>query len=195
MGRPRTKAPEVRRDELMNAAERLFLDKGIAATSVDQVVAAAGVAKGTFYLYFNSKESLLAALQDRFVLLFCELLQQAMDKHRPDQWRARLRAWVKAGMDGYLDHVALHDVIFHEFHPEDRRKMNDNAVIDQFIAFLSAGHEAGAWAVEDPRITAIMLFNALHGAADDAVAKGGDIDRRRIVRSVTQFFERAVGAR
>ena len=65
--RPRTKPPEVRREELMDAAERIFLSKGIAGTSVDEIVAAADVAKGTFYIHFESKEKLLLALQHRFV--------------------------------------------------------------------------------------------------------------------------------
>ena len=61
--RPRTKPAEIRREELLDAAEQLFLTRGIAATSVDAIVGGADVAKGTFYLHFQSKEHLLAALQ------------------------------------------------------------------------------------------------------------------------------------
>src|ERR1035438_2043651 len=56
---PRTKPPETRRDELMNAAERLFLSEGVAATTIEQITSAAAVAKGTFYLYFSSKDDVL----------------------------------------------------------------------------------------------------------------------------------------
>ncbi len=66
-GRPRTKPAELRREELLDAAQRLFLDKGIGATSIDDIASAAEVAKGTFYLYFSSKEVLLHELQERFV--------------------------------------------------------------------------------------------------------------------------------
>ena len=43
---PRTKPPEQRRDDLMNAAQRLFLDLGVSATTVEQITSGAGVAKG-----------------------------------------------------------------------------------------------------------------------------------------------------
>ncbi len=48
---PRTKPAEVRLEELMAAAQQLFLDKGVDATTISDIVAAAGVAKGTFYHY------------------------------------------------------------------------------------------------------------------------------------------------
>ncbi len=188
----RTKAPQTRRGDLMDAAERLFLAKGIAATSVDAIVAGAQVAKGTFYLYFASKDAMLVALQQRFVEGFCARLQAAMDRHRPGNWAGRLRSWVEAGVGTYLDNVALHDVVFHDYRPEDRRQMNDNAVVDQLAALLAQGAAAGAWAVDDARLTAVILFNALHGAVDDAVARGRIGERRALSRTLSRFFERAL---
>lgn len=190
--RPRTKPAEVRREELMDAAERLFLQKGIAATSVDDIVAAADVAKGTFYLHFDSKETLLLALQQRFVMGFCDRLQTAMDRRDRGDWAGRLRAWITAGVNGYLDQVALHDVVFHEFRPDDRRGKHDNPAVDQLATLLDQGAQAGAWQVEDPRLTAVMLFNALHGAVDDAVAAKAKVNRAALVRTLDTFFRRAV---
>lgn len=194
--RRRTKAPETRAAALMDAAERLFISKGIATTSIDDIAAGAQVAKGTFYLYFPSKEAMLGALQQRFVDTFCTRLQDAMDKHRADKYRARLKAWVETGLETYLDNVALHDVVFHEYRPEDRRMRNDNAVITQLVGLLKQGDAAGIWEVEDATLTAVILFNALHGVADDAVAMGPAADpvadRRRRARALTRFFEQAL---
>jgi AcrR family transcriptional regulator len=192
--RRRTKAPETRAAALMDAAERLFISKGIATTSIDDIAAGAQVAKGTFYLYFPSKEALLGALQQRFVDTFCGRLQAAMDRQRPDNHHARLKAWVEAGLQTYLDNVALHDVVFHEYRPEDRRMRNDNAVITQLVGLLKQGDAAGIWDVEDATFTAVVLFNALHGVADDAVAMGqtGDAERKRRARALTKFFEQAL---
>ena len=47
-----------KREELINAAARLFLKKDFAAISMDEVAEKAGVAKGTLYLYFKTKEEL-----------------------------------------------------------------------------------------------------------------------------------------
>src|ERR1700728_5211621 len=105
--RPRTKPAEIRREELMDAAERLFLARGIAATSVDAIVAGADVAKGTFYLHFQSKEQLLAALQQRFIDDFCADLQTAINERPAQDWQGRLRACVAGRVNGYLDRTAL----------------------------------------------------------------------------------------
>lgn len=50
------------RSALVRTGARLFADQGFAATTVDQVTAAAGVAKGTFYNYFTTKEDLALAV-------------------------------------------------------------------------------------------------------------------------------------
>lgn len=193
-GRPRTKPAELRREELLDAAQQLFLDKGIGATSIDDIASAAQVAKGTFYLYFPSKEALLHALQERFVAGFVERLEIAMDRCGPDRWRLRLQAWVKTIIEGYLDNVRLHDVIFHELQPYDRHAMSNNSAIDQLTTLLGEGGKAGAWLAEEPRATAVMFFHALHGGVDAAIADSKKINRAKLIRSITTFIERALNA-
>jgi len=53
---------ESRPAELMAAALDLFVERGFAATRLDEVAARAGVSKGTLYLYFSSKEDLFKAV-------------------------------------------------------------------------------------------------------------------------------------
>ena len=60
------KAAAVRRLELVDLAERLFLEKGYERTTVNDVIDAAGVSKGAFYHHFRSKEDLLEAIAARF---------------------------------------------------------------------------------------------------------------------------------
>jgi AcrR family transcriptional regulator len=194
-GRPRTKPAQLRREELLDAAQQLFLDKGIGATSIDEIASAADVAKGTFYLYFASKEALLAAIQERFIVAFCARLEAAMEKCGPNRWRPRLQAWIKTVVDGYLDQVPLHDVIFHETQPYDRHAMSSNPVIDQLTTLLSEGAKANAWVSEAPRSTAIMFFHALHGGVDAAIADEPKVNRARLIRTITTFVERALSVR
>ena len=54
-----------RRTELLDAAQSLFYDQGYESTTVDAIIDKVGVAKGTFYYYFDSKVGLLNALADR----------------------------------------------------------------------------------------------------------------------------------
>lgn len=50
--------PDERPDQILDAALNVFADKGFRAATMDDVAAAAGITKGTIYLYFNSKEGL-----------------------------------------------------------------------------------------------------------------------------------------
>jgi AcrR family transcriptional regulator len=58
---------EIRRQGLIEAAVAVFVDKGVAAASVDDIVRSAGVAKGTFYLYFETKDDIVDAVAARMV--------------------------------------------------------------------------------------------------------------------------------
>src|SRR5215468_10195601 len=101
--RPRTKPPEERRDELMNAARRLFLKQGVGPTTIEQITSGAGVAKGTFYLYFSSKEDVLAALADRYGDDLLVSIKAAIAQRANDDWRGKLAAWATATISAYLD--------------------------------------------------------------------------------------------
>lgn len=49
----------IRKKELIKIAYDLFITKGYENTSIDEIIAKAGIAKGTFYYYFESKEEML----------------------------------------------------------------------------------------------------------------------------------------
>ena len=59
---------ERKRQSLLAAAYGLFTEKGVAKTSVDEIVRRANVAKGTFYLYFQDKDQLLQQLGNRTIV-------------------------------------------------------------------------------------------------------------------------------
>jgi AcrR family transcriptional regulator len=77
-----TKDPEVRRRELIEIAEKLFLERGYENVTVSDIVRTAGVAQGTFYYYFESKEAMLSAITDKTVdFLIKRVWDIANDKH------------------------------------------------------------------------------------------------------------------
>jgi AcrR family transcriptional regulator len=191
--RPRTKPPEERRDELLSAAQRLFLKKSVADTTIEQITSGADVAKGTFYLYFSSKEDVLAALGDRFAQGLHETITAAVDKKAASDWKGKLSAWARSCATGYLDSIRLHDVAFHGSRPATREGRIDSINIDHLAALLDGGAKAGAWAVQDSRFTSVFLFNGLHSVVDDAYSKEKRVNRDRLTQRLEQLFFRAVG--
>jgi AcrR family transcriptional regulator len=68
-----------RRNEILDAAERLIAGHVDGLPSMDQLAASAGVAKGTLYLYFPSKEEVLVALHERYLGDFFDRVHAALD--------------------------------------------------------------------------------------------------------------------
>lgn len=191
--RPRTKPPQERRDELMNAAQRLFLENGVGSTSIEQITDGADVAKGTFYLHFASKDGVLLALRDRFVRELLEGLKKAIARCPEEDWKGKLAAWAKAGITYFLEAAALHDLVFHEYQPPSPKEHSDNIIIVHLSGLLEAGTAAGAWSVDDHRFTATFLFHGLHGVVHDALAKENRVARSPLVAKLQQACFRAVG--
>lgn len=191
--RPRTKPPQERRAELMNAAQRLFLQNGVDLTSIEQITDGADVAKGTFYLHFASKDDVLLALRDRFIREFLEELKKAIARRPEGDWRGKLAAWAKAGTIYFLEKAAIHDLVYHKYQPPSPKDDMENIVIVHLSGLLDAGTAAGAWSVDDHRFTATFLFHGLHGVIHETLAKEKRVARNPLVAKLQQACFRTVG--
>ncbi|MGG1943883.1 TetR/AcrR family transcriptional regulator [Trinickia sp. NRRL B-1857] len=189
----RTKPPETRRSDIMNAAQRLFVEHGVAATTVDQITAAAEVAKGTFYLYFSSKDELLAALGARFGEELLESIRRATRRIESD-WPGKLAAWAKAYATGYLASIRVHDAVFCATWPRPRDGQLDNCVVDDLERLLEDGERALAWSIDDTRMTAVFLFGGIHSIVDDLSRKQNRKTRASLARTVEKLALRSVGS-
>jgi len=65
--------------QLLCAAQDVFIEKGYHATTVDDITRAAGVAKGTFYLYFNEKRAVFYAVIEQFFERLTEVLRSVSE--------------------------------------------------------------------------------------------------------------------
>ncbi|MED1785470.1 TetR/AcrR family transcriptional regulator [Brevibacillus fortis] len=73
------KDPTTRRAEILEAAGELFRNQGYVHTTVDAIIQKVGVAKGTFYYYFKSKEEILEAFVQSMVDTLCEQYKKIAD--------------------------------------------------------------------------------------------------------------------
>ena len=98
------------RAALIREARAQFGERGYAETSVDDVVAAAGMTKGAVYHHFEGKEGLFRAV---FEQVHREVTDQAATEFLgPDPWEALLagcRLWVNAHLDPAVRRIALED--------------------------------------------------------------------------------------
>jgi len=111
----KTAPPLGRREQLLDAATVCFAEQGYNAAKVSDVVARAGVAQGTFYLYFKSKREVLLALFERF----CQALLDACgsDDDLPttlEAYRERMLARARQVLRVTLEQRPLAAVFFKE---------------------------------------------------------------------------------
>lgn len=90
---------DAKRSALMQAAVRVFAEKGYHAATIRDIVAAAGVAVGTFYFYFPDKETLFVYLYEETAEFLLQALQQAVASRAtlPKQIQAAVQAYVNIG--------------------------------------------------------------------------------------------------
>jgi AcrR family transcriptional regulator len=99
-----TKAEETR-DRILDAALRLFRERGFAETTMRDVAAAAGVATGAAYYYYRSKEELVLAFYVRTDREAAELFAAAVAKSK--KLEKRMRGLIEAKFTQFAEHRAL----------------------------------------------------------------------------------------
>jgi AcrR family transcriptional regulator len=85
MPRERVRRKTTKQEDLLKAAERLFLQKGIRQVTVEEIVREAQVSKATFYKYFADKESLLQHCLETIVNYVIALLRGILEKGKRDK--------------------------------------------------------------------------------------------------------------
>ena len=101
---------EHRKEEIVDAAQKLFFEKGLQAATLDEIAEAAELSKGTIYLYYKSKEDLYLAVMMRGMQTLHEMFD-ARIKTESNVVRALM-----ALQDTYLDFFHKHRSYFRMLH-------------------------------------------------------------------------------
>lgn len=190
-----TKRPEERREDILDAALRVFVAKGIPNVTVADITDAAGVAKGTFYLYYDSKEALLGALKQRFVDELISHASQFFARVGKDDWWALADATVESMIDFMLAREDQCQVFAQEgmtpatYAPFAQAEAKLQSM---FAAGIKAGMDAGVFHADDPELTAAFIDHAISGTVEHAMLYGESIDRDRVVAAAKSLIRKAL---
>lgn len=189
--------PAARRDELLDAAAELFVEQGVVDTTVADVTARAGVAKGTFYLYFTTKAHLVAGLQERLadgmIAMMADILGRADEF---DDYPAVVEDVVTRTVDYWCDHGDLVACLQSADWAEaaDLVAAQDQRCVDLIEQGIRLGIERGDVDVADPTLSALMVFHGLHGATHQVLVDGGgSVDRDPLARACVEAVHRLLG--
>jgi AcrR family transcriptional regulator len=182
---------DLRRATLTAAAVKLFAEKGYEATTMDEIAAAAGFAKGTLYHYFANKADLLQVLREGFEKEVMRRIRSRVESCPADDWRGRLKAWIDAAVDAYFEMSELHDVVIYSLGMPFRHAMVDAEITRYLTNLISDGATAGAWHVDDERWTAVIMFYGFRGGCDEAIM--GTQRAEDVPKKLNDLFLRILG--
>ena len=177
----------MRRDQILDAAEQALLARGIAAATMADVADAAGIAKGTVYLYFGSKADLLADLRTRYIERFSDTLAGALTGPARAKPMTRLDRFIEQFFDYAMAHRRMHHLLFHEagFSEDDAFAGVRHLLSD----FITTGMADGYFAPADAGMPSGFVLSGLHDALVTAL-HAGDADLRRYATGAKELTRR-----
>jgi AcrR family transcriptional regulator len=202
------KPREVRRDEILATAQRLFYSLGYERTTINAMIKELDIAKGTFYHYFQSKGDLLDALVDRLTEQIVAALQPVLEGHGSAVEKLRevyrVSSSIKTSDWDFL--IQITKALYSDENIVVRHKMNQRnmeLVAPIFTKVFGQGASEGVFDLDDPQETArAVLALWTHMGETTAHLLLGLVEEpdtlevlERKLRMFETLMERMVGAR
>jgi AcrR family transcriptional regulator len=156
-GRPLSQRGLTTRRRLLDAAEQVFGELGYIDASIVKITEAAGVAQGTFYLYFDSK----SAIFDELVRDVNSRMRHAM-KEESARGKSRLESEL-LGFRAYFRFTAEHPALYRiirqaEFVSPEMLHYHYDRLSEGYVEALRSAAESGEINTIDPEVTAWALM-------------------------------------
>lgn len=179
----KTKKAEETKNRILSSAQKLFHKKGFEATSIREIVEEAGCAKGTFYLYFETKMDLLIYISNALFKNFNDIIIEHFSNFGEDPFEQ-----INDIFDALCIHMQEKEGSLKLFHSREIldliiengiTKSFINSIIAQITAFLKTGMERGCFRQVDPELYGKMIFSIGHDVLESAMLHSfpADIDR------------------
>ena len=186
----RTETETVRQEQILAAARKVFREKGYDGTTIADIVQTAGVAQGTFYLYFSSKRDAFLALSQQLDETAARTVAGAFDPTLP--FEERLRTLTKAGFECGKRNADLVRLV--HFGADSMpvgvqtQFLKNNPQIGALTQFFQHAIDAGDIGPLDPEITARLVWGMVKNAFIEAYVLGDERDAQRLEEGVTRLL-------
>ena len=182
-----------RRQQILSNARDVFAKRGYHAAKIDDIVAAAGVARGTFYLYFEDKRAIFEEIVDatfgRLGLAIMRVDTEDPNRSVSNQIEENIRRIVHALLeDPATTKILLSDAV--GLDPAfDRKLLFFYEEVGKLLeASLTDGQERGIVAAGDARVFSILTLGAMKEIMYQVVMRGLEYPEERIVAEIFRFL-------
>jgi AcrR family transcriptional regulator len=166
-----------RRQQILGSAREVFSKRGYHQTTIDDIVALAGVARGTFYLYFEDKRAVFSDLVDRFAgqlsMAIVRIVTDDPGRSVVEQVRENIRAIIATCLaDRAMTKILFSDAVGVD--PAFDRKLQTfyDTVVQLLTESLKEGQALGIVSDGEPRVLAYLTIGALKELLYQAVTLG-----------------------
>lgn len=187
---------EQRRGEILDAAKAVFAERGYHAASINKIIERADIARGTFYLYFTSKETVFDAILDEALLgLTSRILPVQIGPGAPSP-RAQLEENLTRVLAFVLaDRPLIHLLLEHGLAPGSEGAARVDAFFEHVRVLIEASltHGVDMGLVRPCRIdlAAAAVLGAVRGVIQRLVSGGAEPDPEAVAGELIAF---ALGA-
>ncbi len=193
----RTESEPVRRAQLLRAARKVFRAKGYDGATVSEIVREAGVAQGTFYLYFRSKRDAAVSLRDGLMETMAQAVATAVESRT--SFEDQLESLIAAGFKVARRNTDLFKLAFigaDETHPEMHSESPEHvSILRVTTGFFRDAVDAGEMEAMDPEIAARLAIGLLQHAMIEAFAFGEGEESDRLEQGVSVLLLNALTRR
>ncbi len=175
----------------------MFLSEGYSSTSVSAIVRAAGVAQGTFYLYFKNKEQILVHLRTEVLRDYIASFEAGRQRRPAEKADARL----VDGLGEIFKSVKRHRDLVRVFREATSGEQTERLWIEgretfasPFAELIQEGVDDGSFQTDDPRITAHLGLAVFDDLLYEALEYGKPASGRQTLIHGTRFLLRALGS-
>lgn len=202
MGR-REENKAMKRERLLTEGLRLFSEQGYEGSSIEQIAAASGVARGTFYLYFPDKQALFEALVDRWFVslqgIFARVREGLEASAGPEQawevYRGMASELVVLGLT-YASEIRLS---FQESRTRAASgvllRERERGIVAVAVAFTEVAMERGWVRRGDPHVLCLVIFGAVERLVYEVLTGAELGEPARISAEMVSVFEAALAPR
>src|SRR5690606_8697825 len=184
-----------KRARILEAAARVFASKGFFSSTVAEVAREAGVADGTIYLYFRSKDDLLLRLVEARMEALCRAMEAALASIEDP--RERRAAFIRYHLEMVETSPLEAQVLIVELRQSGaERKRALAELMRPYLALLSSileeGIARGAMRPLDPRSVRHAIFGALDEVALSWLLRGRRFDLAQSAQQLSDLFVRGL---